>query len=326
MDFISLFYFKELTKDLNMTRTANRLYISQQTLSNHILRLEKEVENQLFYRKPNFKLTYAGEKMLEFTESVLMEQKNIKNLMLDISKENIGNIKFGASSLRMNAALPNILPSFHKKYPNVSLDLIDGVSRTLEPLLSSGEIDIALIAYDNFNPDLNKELIINELIYICVPNDILIQCYGENILNKRKQFINGVELDELKELPFLSFNNRLGRKIKKCFDDLEYEPNVFISSSYMQVLTTIGLTGIAAFFNTQLSMSLYKKEIPTDLNIFPLMHKGEFLYQKIYLGYNNKLYKTSYINYFSELLFEYFSQIEHKSIIQIAKNTKKPNN
>ena len=41
MDLVSLYYFQELSKDLNMTRTAQRLYISQQTLSNHIHRLEQ---------------------------------------------------------------------------------------------------------------------------------------------------------------------------------------------------------------------------------------------------------------------------------------------
>ena len=41
MDLVSLYYFQELSKDLNMTRTAQRLYISQQTLSNHIHRLDE---------------------------------------------------------------------------------------------------------------------------------------------------------------------------------------------------------------------------------------------------------------------------------------------
>ena len=41
MDITSLHYFRELTKDFNMTKTAARLYISPQTLSNHIQRLEQ---------------------------------------------------------------------------------------------------------------------------------------------------------------------------------------------------------------------------------------------------------------------------------------------
>ena len=40
MDTISLYYFTEAAKDLNFTQTANRLFLSQQSLSNHISRLE----------------------------------------------------------------------------------------------------------------------------------------------------------------------------------------------------------------------------------------------------------------------------------------------
>ena len=59
MDLISLYYFQELSKDLNMTKTAERLYISQQTLSNHIQRLEQYYGTKLFYRKPSLSLTPA---------------------------------------------------------------------------------------------------------------------------------------------------------------------------------------------------------------------------------------------------------------------------
>ncbi len=51
MDLTSLYYFSELAKDLHMTRTANRLFISQQTLSNHIQRLEKYYGTKLLYSK-----------------------------------------------------------------------------------------------------------------------------------------------------------------------------------------------------------------------------------------------------------------------------------
>ena len=53
MDITSLYYFTEVAKDLHITRTANRLYISQQTLSNHIQRLEEHFGAQLLNRKPH---------------------------------------------------------------------------------------------------------------------------------------------------------------------------------------------------------------------------------------------------------------------------------
>ena len=61
MDTLSLYYFSELAKDLHITRTANRLFISQQTLSNHIMRLEEYYGVKLLNRKPSLSLTYAGE-------------------------------------------------------------------------------------------------------------------------------------------------------------------------------------------------------------------------------------------------------------------------
>ena len=53
MDTLSLYYFSELAKDLHITRTANRLFISQQTLSNHIMRLEEYYGVKLLNRKPS---------------------------------------------------------------------------------------------------------------------------------------------------------------------------------------------------------------------------------------------------------------------------------
>ena len=73
MELISLYYFSEAAKDLHITETANRLHITQQTLSNHILRLERDFGAQLLNRKPSISLTYAGEFVLAFAETVLKE-------------------------------------------------------------------------------------------------------------------------------------------------------------------------------------------------------------------------------------------------------------
>lgn len=60
MNLQSLYYFSELAKTLHMTQTAERSFISQQNLSNHIQRLENYYGVKLFERKPRLQLTYAG--------------------------------------------------------------------------------------------------------------------------------------------------------------------------------------------------------------------------------------------------------------------------
>ena len=82
MDTLSLYYFSELAKDLHITRTANRLFISQQTLSNHIMRLEEYYGVKLLNRKPSLSLTYAGEYVLSFAETMNRENANLMDCLL----------------------------------------------------------------------------------------------------------------------------------------------------------------------------------------------------------------------------------------------------
>ena len=89
MNFETLDAFKELTKDLNMTKTASRLFISQQTLSNQIIRLEKELGVQLFERKPKLKLTIAGQHVLDFAKTVSFDQRRLMEILKEIEGENL---------------------------------------------------------------------------------------------------------------------------------------------------------------------------------------------------------------------------------------------
>ena len=100
MDLVSLYYFQELSKDLNMTRTAQRLYISQQTLSNHIHRLEQHYGCPLLYRKPTLSLTCAGEFVLSFAQVVEKEERNLEDILSDIEQQERGTLKLGAGTMR----------------------------------------------------------------------------------------------------------------------------------------------------------------------------------------------------------------------------------
>ena len=60
INFLNLEYFLVAAEELNFTRAARKLYISQQSLSNHISNLEKEFDVILFNRTSPLTLTYAG--------------------------------------------------------------------------------------------------------------------------------------------------------------------------------------------------------------------------------------------------------------------------
>ena len=179
MDLTSLYYFSELAKDLHMTRTANRLYISQQTLSNHIQRLEEHFGTKLLYRKPTLSLTFAGEHVLAFSQRVTADHTNLQDILADVKAEERGVISFGASSMRMNTCLPYILSEFSSRYPRVELRLTDALSTQLEDMVLEGKLDFAMILPDEPNVSLIDRHLLNDQVYLCVPDPLLKEYFGD---------------------------------------------------------------------------------------------------------------------------------------------------
>ena len=93
MDTNSLYYFAEAAKDMNFTKTAKRLFISQQNLSNHIMRLEAYYDTKLFERKPHLSLTYSGEVLLTYATNFKIDEDNLKNVLTDIKEKERGVLK-----------------------------------------------------------------------------------------------------------------------------------------------------------------------------------------------------------------------------------------
>ena len=86
INFLNLEYFLVAAEELNFTRAAKRLYISQQSLSNHISNLEKEFDVVLFNRTSPLTLTYAGQalktrarELLDLRDETYKEISDIKD-------------------------------------------------------------------------------------------------------------------------------------------------------------------------------------------------------------------------------------------------------
>ena len=180
MELVSLYYFSELAKDLHMTRTAERLYISQQTLSNHIARLESYYGTPLLYRKPAMSLTPAGEYVLSSAKTILNEEANLKAILSDIEQQERGILRFGASTLRMNTSLPHILPQFSERFPQVEIRLTDTISSELTELVLDGELDLALTVSRKADPRLTEDRMMDDQVYLCVADFFRTKSYYIN--------------------------------------------------------------------------------------------------------------------------------------------------
>lgn len=312
MNFTSLYYFKELTQDLNMTQTARRLYISQQTLSNHILRLEEYYKIPLFTRRHGLKLTPAGQQLLNFATKVLNDHKQLQDLFIDMRHEKRGFLRFGASPLRASKSLPHILPQFSKQFPDVEIQLINDNSESLQRKLLNGELDLALCILDAPpQSGFNASLLLRDQVFLCVPEELLYFHYPQTATKLKDDSLYGARVKDFAKLPFMlpTSANKLGKSVALCFDEANYTPQVYLSSKYIVIESTVAEYNLAAFFMTQTSVFATDSQIMKKVNVFPLLYNGGFVYLDLYLMRPSGIYQSAYTNYFSELLNQHFNAI-----------------
>lgn len=160
-------YFKTIAQYGTITAAAKQLYISQPSLSQTLRQIEDEVGTPLFDRSTSpFHLTYAGERYLKAVEAMLDIETRLKEEIESIRRDDGGRLRLGISVTRAMHVLPDVIPIFTKAYPNVTIELTEAASASLEGLLQKGQIDLALAALEANEANIAYELIEKESIGI----------------------------------------------------------------------------------------------------------------------------------------------------------------
>ena len=85
MNFASMDYFIMVAREKSFTKAAQRLYITQQTLSAHIASIEKELGCSLFVRHVPLELTYAGQVFLKYALDFQKRHRSMEQEFNDIA-------------------------------------------------------------------------------------------------------------------------------------------------------------------------------------------------------------------------------------------------
>lgn len=159
--------FISVAENLSFSKAANDLHISQPAITRHIKELEERYKTTLFERKGNkIYLTTAGEKVYHAFKKIYQQYRNLDFEIGQLHHNFSGEFKLGASSTISQYVIPKIIASFHKRYPQIQIYLLNGNSFEMENLLLDNKIDLALVEnqstqsgvqYTNF---LDDELII----------------------------------------------------------------------------------------------------------------------------------------------------------------------
>ena len=149
MNLQTLEYVVAVAKEQSFTKAAEKLFISQPSLSQSIARLEQELGTTLFDRtRSSVQPTRAGEAYLAWAQNVLVSQKQMRRQLADISSETHVHLALGISPHLCSYLLPEVLRKFYEEWPNCRIDLEERPSIELYSMLREGRIDL-MVERDN---------------------------------------------------------------------------------------------------------------------------------------------------------------------------------
>ncbi len=122
MDFRQLETFIEVADSKSFSRAAEKLYITQPTVTNHIQNLEKELGGTLLINRSgkNISLTDAGELLYKYAINIVNYCEMAKFDLAEHKGRIQGHLSIFSSSVPRKYILPQIIKDFSMKYPNVS--------------------------------------------------------------------------------------------------------------------------------------------------------------------------------------------------------------
>lgn len=242
----------------SVSKAAQKLFISQPSLSVMIQKIEEEVGVPLFDRtsKP-IRLTEAGQEYIKAAEEILHIEKSFQNYLEACQELKTGSLTIGSNQLLSSLVLPRYIGQFLSRYPNIHLNLIDDNSVVLENMAISGQLDLVL---DNHLLDRNmfeQHIWRKEWLLLAVPKSFSCNEGLEEFQLTYEDIVAGKHLTEEKhyaplsafgEIPYVAMTrqNETRRRSDEIFHEAGIKPQNILEIDRLVTLYSFVEQGSAA--------------------------------------------------------------------------------
>ena len=235
MDIRQLKAFVEVANARNFTRAAEALCIAQPAVSMSISKLEEELDLILFNRHSRqITLTTEGEVFLRHAEKILADISVAETEMNELKELSSGEVRIGIPPMMSSYYFPRVIRDFCAEYPHLQLTVMGEGAGHIQRQISSGEIDLGVIAGGKVPEGLTSKCFLREEIVACVPSD--------------HQFAGrpNIRLEELLSEPLILF--RQGYYMRELTDNLQLglpqKPKVVFETNLFSLVRSLVSEGV----------------------------------------------------------------------------------
>ncbi len=143
MEFKQLRSFIEVVHRGGFTQAAQTLHISQSAVSKQVAQLEQDLGMPLLERQGSqLHLTAAGRIVQERGEVLLRQRQELLAELDDLSQLARGELRLGLPLLGSDALFAGLFAEYRRRHPNITIQLLEGGSRTVEQAVLNGELEL----------------------------------------------------------------------------------------------------------------------------------------------------------------------------------------
>ena len=301
-------YFCEVVRqDLNISKAAAALDVSQPGLSRQLQLLERELEVDLFVRnrKRLVRLSPAGDEIQRIAERTLEGARNIREAAREHMGENHGALTIATTHTQARYALPDVIRRFAQRYPHVQLSLRQGTPADVSDLVASGAADLS-IATEPID---------------ALSDVVLLPCYqlhrivltpaGHPLLKTKR-----LTLEKLAQYPLITYDYAfIGRsKTLGAFEARDIRPNVVLNAIDADVIKTYVESGLGIAIVPDMAYDRSR-----DKHLRALDAKHLFEPNTIHIGIRRNHYLRGYTYAFIEMFAPHLKRaVIEKAITESA--------
>lgn len=230
MDLKQLEYMIKIAEENNITKAAEKLFITQSALNQQLLKLEKDLGTQLFVRsRTNWHPTYAGEIYIENAKKMVRIKKDTYNQINDLMDIKKGKISIGFTPERGTEMFASIYPIFYKKYPNIKMEPMELTVKQQQHEISIGNLDIGFLTLQDYQKTNDEYIhICSEEIILAVPKAHPLAHLGGKLGKKLPE----ISIERFKNDSFAIMQK--GSTLREIYDrllaDLHFNPHILLET------------------------------------------------------------------------------------------------
>ncbi len=192
LDLDRLNVFIQVAATQNCSRAAERLHLSQPTVSKHIQNLEAELNVKLFDRDgAQLHITNAGMTLLPWARKIVRLSTQVQEMMQSMQDSVVGQLRIACTTTAGKYILPHLAARFRQHYPGVQIFIQPCVRQEMTSRLLSEDADLGVVSSEVRENDLECQYFFTDHISLIVPE--------KHPLSRR----DSIEPSELLEVPII---------------------------------------------------------------------------------------------------------------------------